>query len=235
MKSLAAHNAKVHDVQWSHDGKCLASGDKDGTVSIWDARADKFLVGAADKERKMKHKAAVKVTWYFSSQRTLLTYYQALAWCPWKPELLATGSVYPEGIIRIWSTTSSTSRPSPLYTIPLNTSVTSLHWSPHCKELLSTHGSTWSTSSTAVAPTGPLKRVFSPLANSVTVHAYPSCKRLISVPAHTGVVSHSCLSPDGTSLFTLSPWEESMKMWKVWGRKMEAERRESVFDQYTIR
>jgi len=83
--------------------------------------------------------------------------------------------------------------------------------------------------------TGPLKRVVSPMTNSVTVHAYPSCKKLVSVPAHMEVVSHSCLSPDGTSVFTLSPWEQSMKMWKVWGVKEQVGKRESVFDQYAIR
>ena len=66
VKSLVGHKAKVYGVQWSHDGKYLASGDKDGTVSIWDARADKFLVSAWEKGKKMKHKAPVKVTRYSS-------------------------------------------------------------------------------------------------------------------------------------------------------------------------
>ena len=158
-----------------------------------------------------------------------------MAWCPWKSDLVATGSVFPEGTIRIWSTLSTSSIPTPLHTIHLNTSVTSLHWSPHCKELLSTHGSTWSLSPTPTVPRGPLKIIPSLLANTVTVHAYPSCQRLVSVPSHLGSVTHSCLSPDGTSVFTASPWDESMKMWKIWGKREDMGKRESVFDKFAIR
>jgi cell division cycle protein 20 (cofactor of APC complex) len=86
-----------------------------------------------------------------------------------------------------------------------------------------------------VIPMGCLTNVTSPLANSVTVHAYPSYKRLLSVQAHHGVVSHSCLSPDGTSVFTVSAGDESMKMWKIWGKREDLEKRESVFDRYAIR
>lgn len=74
-----------------------------------------------------------------------------------------------------------------------------------------------------------------PIANSVTVHAYPSCKRLVSVPAHLGEVSHSCLSPDGSNLFTVSGWDEAMKMWAVWGVRENEGKRESVFDKFAIR
>jgi cell division cycle protein 20 (cofactor of APC complex) len=159
---------------------------------------------------------------------------QALAWCPWQLDLLATGSIYPEGIIRIWNPTSST-HPKPLHSIALNTSVTSLHWSPHCKELLSTHGSTWSLSPTPVAPAGGLIPVTSPIANAVMVYSCASYERIVSVPAHAGPISCSCLSPDGMSVFTVSGWDESIKMWKVWGAGKGIGRRESVFDRYVVR
>ena len=61
VRTLVGHKAKVFGVRWSHDGRYLASGDQGGAVYIWDARADKFLVGGGEKSRKMKHKGPVKV------------------------------------------------------------------------------------------------------------------------------------------------------------------------------
>lgn len=61
VKSLAGHKAEVCGVRWSHDGSYLASGDQDGAVYIWDARADKYLVGGGEKGRKMRHNGPVKV------------------------------------------------------------------------------------------------------------------------------------------------------------------------------
>ncbi|KAH9943867.1 WD40 repeat-like protein [Amylocystis lapponica] len=224
---LTLHKVMVHGVRWSHDGNYLATGDQRGVVHFWDARAGKELTNERKKGSKMKHTAPVK----------------ALGWCPWKPDLLASGSTYPDGKIRIWSINSTSSTSAPLHTISLNTSVTSLIWSPHCKELLSTHGTSWvpraastsalsSSSSANQARPQPVK---SPLTNSLVVHAYPSLRRLVTVQAHSGAVGHSCLGPDGTLVFTICPAEEAMKMWKVWGLPRTVERRESVFDKCGIR
>src|SRR5882762_3807545 len=72
-------------------------------------------------------------------------YAQAMAWCPWKTDLLATAGTYPDGTIHIWSSASlsAASSPAPLHTLELDASTYSLHWSQHCKELLSTHGLSW--------------------------------------------------------------------------------------------
>ena len=95
--------------------------------------------------------------------------------------------------------------------IPMRTAITSLHWSPHCKELLSTHGDSWQDGASG------LKKHSTEFSNSITVHSYPSYSRLLSLTAHTSAIGHSCLSPDGTKIFTICPVEEAMKMWKVWG------------------
>ncbi|KZT03280.1 WD40 repeat-like protein [Laetiporus sulphureus 93-53] len=228
VSKLTMHKGKVHGVRWSHDRKYLATGDQHGVVQIWDARAGEVLSDSHRKGGKWRHYAPVK----------------ALAWCPWKPDLLATGSTYPDGKIRIWSVKNSPTI-SPLHTIPLNTSVTSLIWSPHCRELLSTHGTSWtyrSASASApalpagatVLPTGVVATKL-PCTNSITVHSYPSMKHVVSVQAHLAAVGHSCLSPDGTMVFTICPAEEAMKMWKVWGKPENAVKKESAFDKCSIR
>ena len=167
--------------------------------------------------------------------------------------------MYPDGKIRIWNVNNTVGTAPPAHILPLNTSVTSLIWSPHCKELLSTHGISWlprggasdscpnlpaaASASTASLPSasGSARRrerpisARTPLTNGLAVHAYPSLRRVVSVPAHQGPIGHSCLSPDGTGVFTICPYEEAMKMWRVWGPAEKAERRESVFDKCTIR
>jgi cell division cycle protein 20 (cofactor of APC complex) len=204
ISKFKAHNYPLTAVTWSPDGTLLATGDANGITHIWDQRVGKSLLNS-EATTKMRHRGKVK----------------AIAWCPWQHDLLATGTTAPEGKIRIWNTSSiSSSTPTPTQTIPLNTSVTSLHWSPHCKELLSTHGSSF----TPVLQSGlqnqgtssRLKYTKSPLMNSIVVHQYPSCKRLMTLTnAHTSSLTHSCLGPTGENIFTICPNEETIKMWKV--------------------
>ncbi len=159
---------------------------------------------------------------------------QAMAWCPWKTDLLATGGTYPDGRIHIWSTSllANTQSPAPIETIQTHSSVYSLQWSPHSRELLSTHGFAWHPRERLPDVPEP---VASPYTNSISVHAFPGTRRLVSVSAHTGTVSQSCLGPDGTMVFTICYREEAMKMWKVWGQREEAGRKESSFDKFSIR
>ncbi|KAF9450532.1 WD40 repeat-like protein [Macrolepiota fuliginosa MF-IS2] len=233
---VGSHKDRVLGMKWSVDGNFLASSDYGGNVYIWDKRAGKTLVefGGVHSSR-MVHKAPVK----------------ALAWCSWKPDLLATGSYSPEGKIRIWSTSTITSHsPEPVQTIPLNTAIYSLQWSPHCKELLSTHGASFtpifsrppfnrtnaSPGSTPTITSTQVKAVLTPLVNSITVHDYPTGKRLMSLSnAHSSIVSHSCLGPDGENVFTISPAEETIKMWQVWGKRPKPAKEKSAFDRHLIR
>jgi cell division cycle protein 20 (cofactor of APC complex) len=181
---------------------------------------------------------------------------QALAWCPWAPHLLATGTTFPDGSIRIFNVSDAlvASTPKPQHTARLDTSVLSLIWSPHCKELLSTQGTSFisppapqrpCTPSHPTRPSseaGPVSQPkfhpipHAPLANSIVVHAFPSMERVTTVKkSHLGVVTHGCLSPDGTMVFTVCPGEEAMKMWRVWGEPQKAGERESAFDRWSIR
>ncbi|KAF5329731.1 hypothetical protein D9619_008985 [Psilocybe cf. subviscida] len=128
--TVKKHQASVLSLQWSFDKTYLASGDRDGVVQIWDLRNGKSLLESSKPATKIRHRGSAR----------------AMAWCPWKTDLLATGSTAPEGMIKIWSTTSlAPHSPTPVNTIELNTSVHSLLWSPHCKELLSTHGPSFTT------------------------------------------------------------------------------------------
>ncbi|KZT68034.1 WD40 repeat-like protein [Daedalea quercina L-15889] len=223
---LTGHKCKVFGVRWSPSGDYLATSDERGIMQIWDARAGKTLSDSSKLGGKKRSGGPVK----------------ALAWCPWKSDLLASGSTYPEGAIRLWSVNASDAM-LPQSTICMDTSVTSLVWSPHCKELLSTHGSSWNPRSShstpnlhddIIMPRGhPYTRT--KYTDSITIHSWPSLKHVLSVQAHARPIGHGCISPDGTKVFTVCPDEEAMKMWKVWGAPAKLERPESMFTKFRIR
>ncbi|EON69444.1 hypothetical protein W97_08704 [Coniosporium apollinis CBS 100218] len=165
---LVSHTLEVCGLEWRADGARLATGGNDNLVSIWDARKLD-----APQHRKTNHNAAVK----------------ALAWCPWRNNLLATGGGSADGKIHFWNSTEGTR----VDTVDTKSPVTGLHWSQHHKEIMSTGG----------FPN-----------NSLTVWTYPELVKSFEVGAHEARILHSSMSPDGTVLATAGP-DESMKFWRV--------------------
>ncbi|KAF8440023.1 WD40 repeat-like protein [Boletus edulis BED1] len=199
IREAKGHKRHVHGVKWSPDGKYLATGDHSGNVHIWDQRAANYLT-IGDKKLLAKHNGPVK----------------AISWSPWQGGLVATGGTFPDGSIQIFDV-NKISTVSPPLVIGTYTNVTSLHWSSHCKELLSTHGSSWTKSQTLYDyPPSAKETPTTPFTNSMTVHSYPSCERVVSVVGHSAAIAHSCIGPDGCSIFTVSPAEETIKMFRVW-------------------
>ncbi|KAJ9616381.1 WD repeat-containing protein slp1 [Cladophialophora chaetospira] len=169
---LVSHTAEVCGLEWRSDGAQLATGGNDNLVSIWDARSL-----AAPKFAKKNHRAAVK----------------ALSWCPWQLNLLATGGGSNDRHIHFWNTTTG----ARVNSIDTGSQVTSLKWSNHYRELVSSGG----------FPD-----------NSLSIWSYPTLVRNVEIPAHESRVLHSCLSPDGQMLATAAA-DESLKFWKVFERK----------------
>ena len=153
---LVSHTSEVCGLEWRLDGAQLATGGNDNLVSIWDARSL-----AAPKFTKTNHRAAVK----------------ALSWCPWQSNLLATGGGSYDRHIHFWNSTTGARTNS----IDTGSQVTSLRWSNHYKEIVSSSG----------FPD-----------NSLSIWAYPTLVRNVEIPAHETRVLHSSLSPDGQMLAT---------------------------------
>ena len=153
---LVSHTAEVCGLEWRSDGAQLATGGNDNLVSIWDARSL-----AAPKFAKKNHRAAVK----------------ALSWCPWQLNLLATGGGSYDRHIHFWNTTTG----ARVNSIDTGSQVTSLKFSNHYRELVSSSG----------FPD-----------NSLSIWSYPTLVRNVEIPAHETRVLHSCLSPDGQMLAT---------------------------------
>ena len=169
---LVSHTAEVCGLEWRSDGSQLATGGNDNLVTIWDSRSLN-----APKFQKTNHKAAVK----------------ALSWCPWQNNLLATGGGSYDRHIHFWNTTTG----ARVNSIDTGSQVTSLRWSPHYREIVSSSG----------FPD-----------NSLSIWSYPTLVRNIEIPAHETRVLHSCLSPDGQMLATAAA-DESLKFWKLFEKK----------------
>lgn len=169
---LVSHTSEVCGLEWRSDGAQLATGGNDNLVNIWDARSL-----SAPKFTKTNHRAAVK----------------ALSWCPWQLNLLSTGGGSYDRHIHFWNTTTGARTNS----IDTGSQVTSLRWSNHYREIVSSSG----------FPD-----------NSLSIWSYPTLVRNIEIPAHETRVLHSCLSPDGQLLATAAA-DESLKFWKVFERK----------------
>ena len=169
---LVNHTGEVCGLEWRADGGQLATGANDNLVNIWDARSLN-----APKFTKTNHRAAVK----------------AVAWCPWQPNLLATGGGSHDRHIHFWNSTTGARTNS----IDTGSQVTSLRWSTSYKEIISSSG----------FPD-----------NSLSIWSYPTLVKNIEIPAHESRVLHSCLSPDGQMLATAAA-DESLKFWKVFEKK----------------
>ncbi|KAI8719416.1 hypothetical protein NCS52_00722300 [Fusarium sp. LHS14.1] len=172
---LVSHTSEVCGLEWRSDGAQLATGGNDNLVSIWDARSL-----SVPKFTKTNHKAAVK----------------ALAWCPWNMNLLATGGGSYDRHIHFWNSTSG----ARVNSIDTGSQVTSLRWSPHHREIVSSSG----------FPD-----------NSLSIWSYPTLVRTVEIPAHESRVLHSSLSPDGQMLATAAA-DESLKFWKIFEKKAGA-------------
>ncbi|XP_077471665.1 cell division cycle protein 20 homolog isoform X1 [Stigmatopora argus] len=119
--TLRGHSQEVCGLQWSPDGRYLASGGNDNLVCVWPGVSQ---APRADSEQSLRtlslHKGAVK----------------ALAWCPWQPGILASGGGTTDGHIRIWNVNSG----SCLSSLDTQSQVSALAFAPNYKELLSAHG-----------------------------------------------------------------------------------------------
>ncbi|KZV93277.1 WD40 repeat-like protein [Exidia glandulosa HHB12029] len=177
VQELLGHTGEVCGMKWRPDGELLASGGNDNVVNVWDARIGEVAVQklADAKMTRRNHTAAVK----------------AIGWAPWDSHILASGGGTSDANIHVWSVTTG----ARLQTVKTPAQVTSIIWSPHKKELLSTHG----------YPT-----------NSLMIHAYPSMSVVAEIrDAHDSRVLYSAMAPAGDVVVT-GAGDENLKFWRIW-------------------
>ena len=239
------HQGKISSLAWYRDGNLLASGDEHGQVLVWDIRKPRIPLDnvgeMVQRRRKMQHNGIVSVSLVSPIKGFTMAYAsggQALAWCPWYGKYLVSGDASPDGtgILRVWDIANPDSagpltaeRPTK---IELDAPVTSIHFSPHINEVLTTHGAGARTEVPTLNAGGaePLK---SRLANSLVVHQFPRMRSIRTKPVAQHALAGSVLSPNGHRVAVAVPEEGQLKVWDVWGKLREGPRQS--FSSCTIR
>ena len=208
VSTLLGHQQEVCGLKWSHDGLTLASGGNDNLLCLWDARASGIRAGSGASSAMQdavaprlilnEHQAAVK----------------ALAWCPFQRNVLASGGGTADRTIKFWNAATG----SRLTSIDTGSQVCSLVWSPHDKEILSSHG-------------------FSQ--NQLCLWKYPTMEKVKELTGHTARVLHLAASPDGQTVCSAAA-DETLRFWKVFGgaknkSSKSAGGRRSLFSGMNIR
>ncbi|XP_023339199.1 cell division cycle protein 20 homolog isoform X2 [Eurytemora carolleeae] len=115
-----AHTQEVCGLEWSPDGRFLASGGNDNLLCVWSSTAGDCHAGSTPHLTLTQHQAAVR----------------ALAWCPWQPGVLASGGGTSDRCIKIWNCQNGTM----INSLDTKSQVCSLVWNTEYKELASSHG-----------------------------------------------------------------------------------------------
>ncbi|KAF8644026.1 hypothetical protein AX16_008742 [Volvariella volvacea WC 439] len=217
VKKVTRHQVVISSLGWNVEGNLLASGDESGTVYCWDSRQQVPLdVGEfVQRRKKMQHEAAVR----------------ALAWCPWQPKLLASADM--SGTVRMWNINASPSHSNATSPgkLELDSAVTGIHFSPHCKEFLTTHGAqTSSASGSPVIPPGAVRT-----ANSISVYSYPSLRHVNTLSVAEHPIEGSVMNPNGTRVIVSVPKDNKLHVCDVWLKKKEVKRQPSFMSSSTIR
>lgn len=149
-----------------------------------------------------------------------------MAWCPWYPKLLASGDS--RGVLRLWNVESTSPCSNGLTpgTLDLGASITSINFSPHIKEFVTTHGGT-----TTDPPEldGPSRPKFS-MANSVAVHSFPSLRHVNTIPILEKPNRDCVLNAQGTKIILEIPEENKLGICDVWSKRKELKRQSSFLD-----
>ncbi|KAK4480649.1 hypothetical protein RD792_013727 [Penstemon davidsonii] len=172
------HPGEVCGLKWSITGNLLASGGNDNLLYIWDASK---MSSMHHLHKFTDHCAAVK----------------ALAWCPYKDSVLASGGGTTDGFIKLWNIQIGTC----INSIDTKTQICGLQWNRHHKELLSGHG--YGNDSTECK-------------NKLCLWKYPSMSKIDESRNLNLRLLHLTQSPDGVTVVSAGA-DETLRFWEVFG------------------
>jgi WD40 repeat protein len=161
------HKDEVCGLKWNQNLNLLASGSNDNSICIWDQSMPSPIIHFS------QHSSAVK----------------ALAWCPWKHNVLASGGGKLDRCIKIWDCSSA----SCMFSKDTGSQVSAIEWNSLSNELISGHGfskfqvSFWKGSE--LVPAGEL---------------FGHCDRILGI----------ALSNDQETLTTISA-DETLRFWRL--------------------
>ncbi|KAJ3145583.1 hypothetical protein HDU86_000860 [Geranomyces michiganensis] len=160
------HTDRIVGLKWSPDGRTLASGGNENLVCFWDL----------DHREQPRHVI-----------RDHTSAVRALDWCPWEPELLATGGGLDDRKIRVYN-----SRGEKECELETGSQVCTVHWSKGYRELISSHHT---------------------IGDQLVIWAWPGLKEITRLPGHAQRPLFLAMSPSGETVVTGSG-DENLKFWK---------------------
>ncbi|XP_055374438.1 cell division cycle protein 20 homolog [Condylostylus longicornis] len=169
--TLRSHTQEVCGLKWSVDFKYLSSGGNDNIVNIWSTATEGSVTGSEPLYTFNQHQAAVR----------------ALAWCPWIPNILATGGGTADRHIKFWNVSNGCL----INSVDTKSQVCSLLWSKNYKELISAHGYA---------------------NNQLTIWKYPSMIKQAELTGHTSRILQMAMSPDGSTVISAGA-DETLRLW----------------------
>ncbi|XP_028988145.1 cell division cycle protein 20 homolog [Betta splendens] len=170
--TLTGHSQEVCGLKWSPDGRYLASGGNDNLVFVWPCVSQASGRNIQPVHSWSEHQGAVK----------------ALAWCPWQPNILASGGGTSDRHIRIWNVNSG----SCISALDTQSQISSLMFAPNYKELVSAHGFAQ---------------------NNIAIWKYPSLSKVAELNGHEDRVLNLTLSPDCSTIASVAG-DETIRLWK---------------------
>ncbi|XP_019173777.1 PREDICTED: cell division cycle 20.1, cofactor of APC complex-like isoform X2 [Ipomoea nil] len=188
VKTYRGHRQEVCGLKWSASGRQLASGGNDNLLHIWDRSKASSNSTTQWLHRLEDHTAAVK----------------ALAWSPFRDNLLASGGGASDRCIKFWNSHSGTC----VNSIDTGSQVCALLWNKNERELLSSHGFTQ---------------------NQLTLWKYPSMVKMAELTGHTSRVLFMAQSPDGCTVASAAA-DETLKFWNVFGNPEVAKQQVHFFE-----
>lgn len=187
--TLNGHTQEVCGLKWSTDYKYLASGGNDNLVNIWPS-----IMGSSS---SIPNSRSVEPLHVFNQHQAAV---RALAWCPWQPNILATGGGTADRCIKFWNINNGNLRDS----VDTESQVCALLWSKNYKELISAHGYA---------------------NNQLTIWKYPSMVKQCELTGHTSRVLQIAMSPDGSTVMSAAA-DETLRLWNCFAPDVHQAKKE---------
>lgn len=191
------HSQEICGLKWSPSGQNLASGGNDNTVNVWSSSmSEQAGRGQSNSSNPLHtftdHQAAVK----------------ALAWCPWRPNCLATGGGTADRMIRIWNVQNGQN----IYSVDTQSQVSSILWSSEYKELISSHG--YMNNELIIWKYPTLTKVAELTGMYSFINFYLQFTKYGICPVgHSARILGMSMSPDGSTVVSLSA-DETLRFWE---------------------
>lgn len=178
------HGQDVCGMAMSHNSHHVVTGGNGGLVRLWDLRTHQCF-------RTIKaHSACAK----------------ALAWCPWRSSVIATGGGAQDGYIRLWQIHTG----EMIGEVSTNSQICGLLWSQEYQELASSHGSVTPENNDIV------------LWRMSRFQFEPQTR----LQQHLARPLHMALSPNGTTIASAGV-DEMMCIWECFPENRDHLRRQS--------